>query len=347
MKGRRLAPLVAVLCFLGLAAYDVVSGAPPQTGSDRPRQAPSASAAVAASGHRAVLDKYCVTCHNQRAKTAGLALDALDPARVSDSAEAWETVVRKIRSGAMPPVGMPRPDKALADGVVSWLETELDRAALEDPNPGRPTLQRLNRAEYRNAIRDLLALEIDAASMLPADSAGHGFDNNADALSFSAALTERYLEAAAKISQMALGRVRGSPAPETFFVPTDRDQGKRFSDDLPWGSRGGLAFRYYFPVDGEYEFQIRPKQGGAGGGYVVSSGDQLDVSIDHSRVWTKTLSGPGFAERRRRGGNEDPDLDAERAESRDKLILDALRFRVPMKAGSHLVQAYFVAKTSA
>jgi mono/diheme cytochrome c family protein len=348
MKGSRFALVVAVLCFLVPAAYDAqVRGAPPQAGSARPRQAPSASAAAAAPAHRAVLDKYCVTCHNQSAKTAGLALDALDLARVSDSAEAWETVVRKIRTGAMPPVGMPRPDKVLADGVVSWVEKELDRAALEDPNPGRPTLQRLNRAEYSNAVRDLLALEIDLASLLPADSAGYGFDNNADALTLSAALTERYLEAAAKISQMALGRVRGSPAPETVFVPTDRNQGIRVSDDLPWGSRGGLAFRYYFPADGEYEFQIRPKQGGAGGGYVVSAGDQLDVSIDHAKVWTKTLSGPGFEARRRRGGDQDPDLDAERAESRDKLILDALRFRVPVKAGSHLVQAYFVAKTAA
>ena len=128
-----------------------------------------------------------------------------------------------------------------ADSVASWLETELDRAALEHPNPGRPTLHRLNRAEYRNAIRDMLALDIDAASLLPADNAAYGFDNNADALSLSPALTERYLGAAAKISQMALARPRGSPTPETFFVPTDRNQGSRVSDDLPFGSRGGLA----------------------------------------------------------------------------------------------------------
>jgi len=313
MSGLRLA-----LCFLAPVAYS--------------------SAFAATPAPRTVLDRYCVTCHNQRAKTAGLALDALDLARVIDRAEVWEKVVRKIRTGAMPPAGLPRPEKALADDVASWLETQLDRAALEHPNPGRPTLHRLNRAEYRNAIRDVLGLEIDAASLLPADNAGYGFDNNADALSLSPALTERYLEAAAKISQMALGRVRGSPPPETVFVPTDRDQSIRFSDDLPWGSRGGLAFRYYFPVDGEYEFQIRPTQGGAGGGYRVAAGDQLDASIDGAQVWTKTLSGPLFA--RRRG---------EYAESgdRDKLVLEALRFRAPVKAGSHLVQAYLVAKTAA
>ena len=281
------------------------------------------------------------TCHNQAAKTAGLELDALDLARVGDSPEVWETVVRKIRTGAMPPAGLPRPDKALADDVVSWQEAKLDKAALEHPNPGRPTLHRFNRAEYRNAIRDLLTLDIDAASLLPADNAAYGFDNNADALSLSAALTERYLEAAAKISRMALGRVRGSPAPETVFVPTDRNQGIRFSDDLPWGSRGGLAFRYYFPVDGECEFQIRPTQGGADGGYRVAVGDQLDVSIDGAQVWTKTL-GPEFA-RRRRGESRE----RERDEDRDKKVLEALRFRVPVKAGSHLVQVYLVSKTEA
>ena len=342
MRRLRLTLIVAVLCFIAPLGFDVpVRGAAPQTGSAGSQQAISAGAA-AAPAPRAVLDKYCVACHNQGVQTAGLALDALDLAHVSGSAEVWETVVRKIRTGAMPPAGMPRPDKSLADGVVSWLETELDRAAIEHPNPGRPTLHRLNRAEYRNAIRDLLALEIDAASLLPADNAAYGFDNNADALSLSAALTERYLEAAAKISQMALGRVRGSPAPETVFVPTDRNQGIRFSDDLPWGSRGGLAFRYYFPVAGEYEFQIRPKEGGAGGGYRVAVGDQLDVSIDDGQVWTKTL-GPEFG--RRRGESREPDDD--RDEDRDKMILEALRFRVPLKAGSHLVQVYLVAKTAA
>lgn len=300
--------------------------------------APGGNAAPASAEPRAVLDKYCVTCHNQRSKTAGLALDGMDLSKVSGHAESWEKVVRKLRTGAMPPAGMPRPDKPLAASVVSWLETELDRAAFERPNPGRPTLHRLNRAEYRNAIRDLLALEIDAASLLPADNAGYGFDNNADALSFSAALTERYLEAAAKISQMALGRLRGSPPSETIYVPTDRDQMVRFSDDLPWGSRGGLAFRYYFPVDGEYEFQIFPTQVGADGNYKVSAGDQIDVSIDGARIWTKTLDGPLFTGRKRGEGGR---------VVYDKSILGVLRFRAPVKAGSRLVQGYLVARTAA
>ena len=323
MSGVRLATIVAAVCFLvprGVAQQSAPAGADP----------------------RAVLDQYCVTCHNQTAKTAGLELDALSLAHVGDSAAAWESVARKIRTGAMPPAGMPRPDKELSASVVSWIEAELDRAALAHPNPGRPTLHRLNRAEYRNAIRDLLDLEIDveASSLLPGDNAAYGFDNNASALTLSAALTERYLEAAAKISQMALGRVRGSPAPETFFVPTDRNQMVRVSDALPWGSRGGLAFQYYAPVDGEYEFQIRPKEGGVGGGLQVNAGDQLDVSIDDVKVWTKTLSGPGFGGRR---GERERENEADP----DQLILQALRFRVPLKTGSHLVQVYFVATTAA
>ena len=132
----------------------------------------------------------------------------------------------------MPPAGVPRPDKAASDSMAQYLITELDRAALAHPNPGRPGLQRLNRVEYKNAIRDLLGLNIDAASMLPADTAGYGFDNNADALSLSPSLTERYLGAAAQISQMALGRPRGVPTPQTYFVPTDRDQSVRVRIDV-------------------------------------------------------------------------------------------------------------------
>jgi len=164
MSGQRLARIVAALCFMAAFASDVpVRGASPQTRSAGSQRETSASAA-AAPAPRAVLDTYCIACHSETVKTAGLALDALDPAHVSDSAAVWEAVARKMRTGAMPPAGMPRPDKALSDSVVSWLETELDRAALDHPNPGRPTLHRLNRAEYRNAVRDLLALEIDVAS---------------------------------------------------------------------------------------------------------------------------------------------------------------------------------------
>ena len=284
---------------------------------------------------RPVFDKYCVTCHNQRVKTAGLALDVLDLTQISQHADEWEKVVRKLRTGAMPPAGRPRPDKAVSERVAAWLEEGLDRAALDRPNPGRPTLHRLNRAEYRNAIRDLLALDIDPASLLPPDGAAYGFDNNADALSMSPALTERYLGAAGKISQMALGHVRGAAAPETIFVPTDRNQGSRFSEEQPWGSRGGLVTRYYFPVDGEYQFELKLNESGADGGIVglTAEPQQLDLSIDGARVWTSTLGGPEVAN--------------VRGQERGEKIKDALKFHLPVKAGSHLVQVYFVQKTTA
>jgi mono/diheme cytochrome c family protein len=336
MTAPRLAVLIAALCFSVPLAYKVqATGAAPQTAGALPQQPSSVTPASTAQPPRAVFDKYCITCHNQRLKTAGLALDAMDLAHVGERPDVWEKVVRKLRTGAMPPAGRPRPDKALSTGAVSWLEGELDRAALEHPNPGRPTLQRLNRAEYHNAIRDLLALDIDAASMLPGDSAAYGFDNNGDALTLSSALMERYLGAAARISQMALGEVRGSPASDTFFVPTDRNQGIRFSDDMPWGSRGGLATNYYFPVDGEYEFQLRLKEGGADGGFmgVTEEPQPLDLSLDHAKIWSSTVGGPAMAK--------------VRGDQRDQKVLDALHVRLPVKAGSHLVQVYFVQRTTA
>ena len=321
MRAHRLAFIVLVLCATARFDHSVQGRiAQPQPGDPQPR---------------VVFDTYCVGCHNQRAKIGGLALDALNVTEVGQNADVLEKVVRKLRTGAMPPPGRPRPDKFIVHGVASALETMLDRAALAHPNPGRPTLHRLNRVEYRNAVRDLFGLEIDPESLLPADNAGYGFDNNADALSLSPILAERYLGAAAKISQLALGHVRGSPSPETVFVPTDRNQGSRLSDDLPWGSRGGLALRYEFPVDGEYTFQLRLKESGADGGImgITAEPQQLDVSVDRARVWTSTVGGPEIVKLT--------------GEERTKKVHDALQFSVAAKAGSHLVQVYFAQKTSA
>lgn len=306
--------------------------------------APQASAdTTAVADRQAVLSKYCFMCHNEKLKSGGLALSTLDLANLGKNPEKWEKVVRKLRTGAMPPGKMPRPDKVTAENIVTGIEAELDRAALENPNPGRPSLQRLNRSEYRNAVRDLLALDIDAASMLPADAAGYGFDNNADALSLSPALTERYLGAAAKISQMALARPRGLPTPETFFVPTDRNQAIRVSDDLPFGSRGGLAVHHYFPADGEYLFEMRPKESGVAGGFegVTEEQHQIELRLDNVKVWSGTIGGPEFAHKRgpNAGGATEQEL--------NKKVIEGLTFHVPVKAGSHLIQAYFIAKTEA
>ena len=331
----RAALVIGTVCIVGAITSTVqVSGAAPQARHVVPPQAPAASAMAADPALGAMLQQYCITCHNQRAQVGGLALDTLDLARVGERPDVWERVVRKLRTGAMPPAGRRRPDTAVSHGVAARLETQLDRAALEHPDPGRPTLHRLNRTEYRNVVRDLLAIDIDA-SLLPANNAAYGFDNNADALMLSSALTERYLGAAAKISQMALGRPRGSPTPETIFVPTDRDQGTRVSDDLPFGTRGGTTFRYYFPTDGDYLFEMRPTEGGVEGGFrgITREPHQLDVSLDDVRVWTGTVGGPDF--------------EGVRGDERHKKVLERLRFRVRVTAGSHLVQVYFAAKTSA
>src|SRR5215472_1314087 len=166
---------------------------------------------------RALVDKYCVTCHNEKAKTAGLSLETADLARPSNSADTWEKVVRKLRAEMMPPVGAPRPDKAAAAALASYLETSLDAAAAANPNPGRTVLHRLNRAEYGNAVRDLFAIQaLDVTSLLPADTEAYGFDNIADVLGTSPALMERYLSAAWKISALAVGNTKITPSIETF-----------------------------------------------------------------------------------------------------------------------------------
>src|SRR6202171_1782375 len=164
-----------------------------------------ADAQQGAPQQRALLDKYCVGCHNQRLKTADLMLDKADVNNVPAGAEIWEKVIRKVRGGMMPPAGMPRPDKAATDGLLSYLETSLDRAAAAKPNPGRALVHRLNRTEYGNAVRDLLGLEVDVTSLLPPDDAAYGFDNIADLLGVSPVLLERYLSAAWKISSLAIG----------------------------------------------------------------------------------------------------------------------------------------------
>src|SRR5579862_1860764 len=167
---------------------------------------------------RALLNQYCVTCHNERLKTAGITLDRADVEHVGLSVETWEKVAHKVRSGAMPPPGLPRPDKSTLDAFVTHLETELDRDAAAHPDPGRPPEHRLNQFEYSNAIRDLLALDIDAGSLLPADESDHGFDNIAAVLSISPTLLERYLSAARKITRLAVGDPATGPTVETFRI---------------------------------------------------------------------------------------------------------------------------------
>src|SRR5262249_40884041 len=244
---RSLVFFITALSLLGIVY--LVQGAPQQTpGSTASTFGPS-------SPQRTVLNQYCVACHNEKLKTAGLMLDKLDVANVGGNAAVWEKVLQKVRAGSMPPAGAARPDGATYNSLATYLETELDRAAAANPNPGRPAVHRLNRAEYVNAIRDLLDLNtdsIDVASLLPADNAAYGFDNIGDVLGTSPALLERYLSAAEKISRLAIGDLAIPPALEKIDVPESLKQDERMNDDLPAGSRGGIAINHYFPVDGEY-----------------------------------------------------------------------------------------------
>ena len=202
----------------------------------------STSDAFSATSSRALLTESCVTCHNEKLKTAGLMLDKADIEHVGAGADLWEKVVLKVRSGAMPPAGRRRPDKTTFDGFATWLERELDREGAAHPNPGRPADHRLNQAEYSNAIRDLLALDTNAGSLLPADESDHGFDNIADVLSISPTLLERYVFAAKRISRLAVGDPTIAPAIQTFNISRSLRQNERMHDDLPYGTRGGASF---------------------------------------------------------------------------------------------------------
>ena len=243
---------------------------------------------------RAVLGRYCETCHNDRLRTAGLALDTMDPARVGDHAAAWEKVVSKLRAGSMPPAGRPRPDEAAYAAVAATLETALDQAAAVAPNPGRTTLHRLNRREYANAIRDLLALEIDGGALLPADNADLGFDNMADILSVSPALLDRYIFAARRIGRLAVGAPNIEPTTDTYVIPAMRFQDLRMSEELPFGSRGGVAIRHNFPLDGEYEVRIRLQRQLYDYVRGLQKRQRLEVRLDGERVAAFEVGGaPG------------------------------------------------------
>ena len=232
---------------------------------------------------RALLDRYCAGCHNDKVRSAGLAIDKLDLAHPGSNAEAWEKVVRKIRAGMMPPAGTPRPDRATLDAFATQLETELDRAAAAKPNPGSTGLHRLNRTEYANSIRDLLDLEADASTLLPADDSSEGFDNIADALAISPALLERYAAAATKLSRLAVGDATISPSTVTYRVPGDLSQSDHI-EGLPLGTRGGILVRNVFPLDAEYAIKIHARAAAIGLGSPGFQEEELEVTLNGERV---------------------------------------------------------------
>ena len=239
---------------------------------------------------RKLLDQYCVTCHNAKTKTANLLLDQLDLANLDEHVDVAEKVVRKLRAGLMPPTGMVRPDPSTMESLIRWMEGELDRTATTHlPAPG---LHRMNRAEYTNAIRDLLALEVDATKFLPVDDSTRGFDNQAAALTISPALMEAYLSAAGKISRLAVGNF-DAPTQWVWDVPPDTAQNHHI-EGLPFGTRGGILFTHQFPADGDYTFNVKGVTGYFQAVLGGISGERLEITVDGERVhlfdWDKEIA---------------------------------------------------------
>ena len=341
-----------VVMIVAMASVYLVAarGAPQQT---------SAAPAAGVSPQRALLDQYCVTCHSERIvsrpedadessqitqlRNVGLTLDTEDVTNVAANPEVWEKVVRKLRVGAMPPPPRPRPDQETYDGFRAWLENELDRAATLDPDPGRTlAFHRLNRTEYRNVVRDLLRLDIDVSELIPADAPDeHGFDNNAGALSFSPALLERYVSAAHKISQLALGVSPAGPISTTYDVPLNLMQDVRLSEDLPFGSRGGVAIDHTFPVDGLYRIKVKMQTNYVQFVRGLDIPHDVEISIDGERLEQFTIGGevPGLPAPYSFAGNIRGD---DEWESHQMRVSDAgLVVEVPVKAGPRVIGATF------
>ena len=294
--------------------------------------APAAAAPAASSASaRELLDQYCVRCHNDRLQTAGVALDAADVEHVAHDAALWERAVRKLRARAMPPAGSPRPDEAAYDDVVSYLEGELDRRALAAPDPGRTdTFRRLNRTEYQNAIRDLLALDVDVTELLPRDDASFGFDN-VGAVNLSPALLERYLSAAGRVSRLAVGSAVPAPGSRVVVLPADLTQEDHF-DGLPFGTRGGAAVSHNFPADGEYEIQVRLSRNRNENVEGLYDPHDLEITLDGERLQLFEIRPNRMVVA---GYYADADIDKH------------LQVRVTVGAGPHEVGAAFLKKSSA
>jgi len=320
-----------------LAACGVASAAQPSAG----RAAAAASETRVPHADPALLSKYCFGCHNSKSRVGGLALDNKDLTHVSVDADVWEKVIRKLRMGAMPPPNMPRPDQPTTDAFVQALEARLDHEASLHPDPGRTqALHRLNRAEYKNAVRDLLALDIDTTALLPPDDAdAQGLDNNASLLTVSPARLERYLIVARRVSRMALALPPSVPVTDTFRAPKIAAQDEHGAD-MPFGSRGGASFRYNFPADGEYQIKLRLRRQIEDYITGLQEAEQIDIRIDGRRVGSFKVGGEDHGRAGARSyagemyGGEDWEKWSHTAD-------DGLEVRLPVKAGPRVVSVSF------
>jgi Protein of unknown function (DUF1592)/Protein of unknown function (DUF1588)/Protein of unknown function (DUF1585)/Protein of unknown function (DUF1587)/Protein of unknown function (DUF1595)/Planctomycete cytochrome C len=338
----------AALFTLALSGYTVAAYSRVDTSSSQAAAPHPTSSATAA---RAVLDTYCVPCHNQRLKTAGLMLDTADVTSPHANPEIWERVIARLRARSMPPVGRPRPDEGTYESTASWMEADIDRAWTANPNPGRVSaVHRLNRTQYSHAVRDLFALDpraFDVKSLLPGDETADGsFDNFADVLTISTAHLERYLSAARQVTRLATGLPPSRPALETFEIPLHIVQDDQQDEDLPFGSRGGIAVRYVFPVDGEYLIKVRLRRQYQD--YLMGMGwpQRLDVRLDGKLVKRFVVGGkaPGTPAASSYAGDGEPGFAGAPAwETYMQLTGDAgLEVRIPVSAGPRVVGVSFV-----
>jgi hypothetical protein len=277
-----------------------------------------------------LLSQYCVTCHSQRLKTAGLVLEGMDAAKIPADSEVWEKVIRKLRTGAMPPPGLPRPSTTAVQQFVSSIEIKLDRSAQASPYVGRPLLHRMNRAEYANAIRDLLALDVDASALLPPDDSAYGFDNVSDVLGVSPSLQERYLSAAASISALAVGDPHVKPASATFRIRQDLSQNHHI-EGLPLGTMGGILVHYDFPLEGEYVFQAKLYRTNLNIMRGLEFPHQVEFAVGGQRIHLANI-----------GGNMDLASLFEKPTETGDAVDARLRVRVNVKAGPQNVTAAFL-----
>src|SRR5687768_4738745 len=312
---------------LGLGGLALVVTLGSQTEMTAQQAAPRRASAEDASVAKPVIDRYCITCHNERVKTANLVLDKVDVTAPGANPALWEKVVHKVRTGTMPPPNMPQPSPDERRALLTWLETSLDTAWARNPDPGRTeTLRRLNRTEYRNAVRDLLSLEIDVNSLLPADESGHGFDN-VTVGDLPPTLLDRYISAAQKVSRLAIGTTQTSMQADTIRLLADRTQGTHVAG-LPLGTRGGVSIPYTFAQDGEYEVQVwlaRDLSGNVGGLRERSRSHEMVVLVDREPVKSFTIQ---------KLVDDDTTLDKD------------LRVRVTATAGPHDIVVTFINDSS-
>jgi hypothetical protein len=345
MFTRRFAAAVVVVCSVVAAA---IQGAARAQTPAQPTGRSSLQPPAPSLGTAGVINQYCTSCHSERLRTAGVVLQGVDSENPGANAELWERVAAKLRAGSMPPAGAPRPDPATYDAIAGRLEAALDRAWAANPNPGRiNAVHRLNRAEYRNAIRDLFALDVDVATLLPGDETADGsFDNFADVLTISTAHLERYLSVARQVTRQAIGLPPASAGLQRFEIPLHVVQDDRQSEDLPFGSRGGVAIPYHFPVNGEYLIKVRLRRQYQD--YIMGMGwpQHIDVRLDGRLLKRFTIGGnaPGRPAASSYAGDGEPGFaGAPEWEAFMQTTGDAgLQLRVPIEAGTRTVGVSFV-----